>query len=123
MATTAHDIDQYLTEFFTDRLQTAHFDEDQFKLPPHELSALLAWIRTYDLNNQTPYDLYDRIIKADLTVAEQLICFEEIYVVTKQSESELDADMDADADAEVYLEDAEPNIYDEELNTDDSYDD
>ena len=120
MATTAHDIDQYLTEFFTDRLQTAHFDEEQFKLPPEELTALLAWIRTYDPNNQTPYDLYDRVIKADLTVAEQFICFEEIYVVTKQG---LDADTDAHTDAEVYLDDAEPNIYDEELNTDDSYDD
>lgn len=105
-------IDEYVNDFYTRRVQSnkMSFDSSTFKLSLPEFEALLASIRAYDPNNETPYELYDRIIRMELTAAEQLLCFEEIYVVTRQ-----------DSDMDVIVE--EDNIYGDEWATDDTNDD
>lgn len=81
------DIDDYLNAFYTDRLHTADFDPENFKLSRSQLDSLLDWIRAYDPSHQTPYDLYHHVIEQKLTAGEEFICFEEIYIVTGQGDA------------------------------------
>lgn len=115
------EIDEYVTHFYERRVDLVTFEPHTFTLAPHELNELLDWIKSHDheshqeieeTNKMTfsPYNLYRRVMDAKLSVPEQLICFEHIYLIIRKFES-----------SDVC--DSEVNIFGDESAMDDTYDD
>jgi hypothetical protein len=107
------EIDEYVTHFYERRVDLITFEPNIFTLEPHELNELLNWIKSYNDTEKTeqpfsPYHLYRKVIDANLSVPEQLICFEHIYLVIKSHENK---------------DDDEVNIFGDESALDDTYDD
>ena len=113
------EIDEYVTHFYERRVDLVTFEPHTFTLAPHELNELLDWIKSHDHEshqfpeetNETtfsPYNLYRRVIDAKLSVPEQLICFEHIYLIIRKFEQS---------------DENEVNIFGDESAMDDTYDD
>lgn len=100
------EIDAYVADFYDKKLGSVDFSPEFQTLSPKEFEDLLEWIEAYDPKSQTQYDLYARVIDAKLSFAEQLICFEAIWRLTKSGDDD----------------DCEPTPFDDEYGDDDTCD-